>query len=199
MKLFFLDVETSGLDAVENDIIHMAGEFDGEEFSFKCNVLQPEKITKEALDVNGFTREQIASYDSPRNVFLKLQRMLDKKINKFDPLDKAMIIAHNASFDKEFLYQFWDKHVDRKSDGKPVVYFGNYFFSSYICTMSLYAYAFSIGKMKNCGKFKLSILCEKNGIKLANAHNAVDDVMATKELYYKIKEALEGVVEIPNF
>lgn len=83
MKIIWFDTETTGLDSKENDIISLSGylEIDRkivETFDYKMKPFNMKNISKEALDVNGFTLEQLESFPSP----LVAKKDLEKKVKK---------------------------------------------------------------------------------------------------------------------
>ena len=94
MKLFFLDLETTGVNPGRNGIHQMSGMvvIDGvekETFNFNVRPNPKSVIEKQALDVAGVTEEQVLSYPPMEQVYRKkLIPMLDKYIDRFNKLDK---------------------------------------------------------------------------------------------------------------
>ncbi len=86
MKHLFLDLETTGLDPHKNGVIHLAGTVENrvrrdvivEKFDITCNVYPDDVIEDEALERNGRTRKEIASFQPPHNAYLKFQEILGR-------------------------------------------------------------------------------------------------------------------------
>ena len=108
MKVNHFDTETTGLDAVKNDIIQIAGiiEIDGEvmeEFHFKCQPHSYENISPQALKINGYTVEQLKTFEDPHVIHKKLVDIFSKYIDKYDREDKFYPAGQNIRFDMGFL------------------------------------------------------------------------------------------------
>lgn len=182
-KIWYFDVETTGLDAYRNDIIQLAGiiEIDGkieDEFEIKIKPIDPNRVDESALKVNGITREQLDSdeYILPRTAYSQLCKTLEYFVDKFDRNDKFIPCGYNVDFDLRFLEQFFRKNgdnffgsfVDRKTSKDP---------------FPVLRYLKSLGSpaLKNAESLKLAEVCRVFGIELT-AHNAKSDIRATREL-----------------
>jgi DNA polymerase-3 subunit epsilon len=185
MKLCFLDIETTGARPVELfAIIQIAGVICGRDekgalteidsFDFTCAPYPKDQVDLEALEVNGRTFEQILAYDAPKSVHAKLTAVLGKHVDKFDPKDKLFLVAYNASFDTDHLRAWFTKARDS--------YFGSWFWTPSIDVMTLSAHHL-MRERRRLDNFKLGTVCSYLGIELANAHNALADVRATKAVY----------------
>jgi DNA polymerase-3 subunit epsilon len=184
MKLFFFDVETTGLFFNQNGIHQLSGEIviDGvtkETFDFKIRPLEKHVIEEAALNVACVTKEQIMSYPENRIVFNQINKMLDKYVNRFDKADKMYLVGfNNTHFDDDFLRQFF---IDNGNN-----YFGSYFFSNALDVMTL-ATPHLMGERPNMPNFKLSTVASQLGIKIEEEklHDASYDIYLTKEIYTK--------------
>ena len=110
IKLLYFDTETTGIDPIINDIIQISGIVEindevKEEFNFKVQPHSYENISKEALEVNGITIEQMKEYPTPQEVLSKLIKIFDKYVFKFNKADKFFPVGHNIRFDVDFLFQ----------------------------------------------------------------------------------------------
>ena len=113
MLKVFIDTETTGLDPKKHGIIAMSYIIEDEE----GNILEEDLITintfkyrakyaPEALEVNGYTVEQIQSFQSPKEAL----DIFDKALCKHSKGEKYIIAAYNAKFDKEMLEALYE-HV----------------------------------------------------------------------------------------
>ena len=76
MKIIFIDTETTGLNSQKHDIIQLAGLVveDGkviDSFNYKCQPVNWTDISPQALQVNNTTYEQLHSYETPKESFVK--------------------------------------------------------------------------------------------------------------------------------
>jgi len=189
MKFFWVDTETTGLDPVKNGIIQIAGMMyvDGkkvESFNLKCKPHPDDEIEDEALKKNNTTREEIEAYPDPSDVYYELDDMLGKHVNRFDKMDKFFAAGKNVRFDLNFLHQFFLKN------GKPHPKqdcMGNPFFFSYVNSATFevesLAMLYELKKGKKLfSSYKLQALCDAMDVPLINAHDALADIQATRNL-----------------
>ena len=180
-KIFWFDVETSGLSEYKNCILSLACiiEIDGKIVDKSDYRLRPHKaaeIDPKALAVNGFTPECIATFPDQFDTFRDLMDTLESHVDKYDKLDKFVLAGYNVPFDERFLRQFFLLNGQR--------YFGSYFTYPKINVPDLLVPLWLSGELKT-PDFKLSTICSHFGIEL-NAHDAMSDIMATRELYYRL-------------
>jgi DNA polymerase III subunit epsilon len=177
MKTLYFDVETTGLDPVKNDIIQIAGliEVDGEvkeNFNFKMQPFSYENISEAAIATHGVTVEDMKNYDRPHDIYQKIVMIFNKYIDKFDRNDKFIVCGYNVRFDIDFLNQFFKKN-------------GNDFLFSYFGSVKdpfpVVSYLKCMGKI-NPGDLKLGTIANLFKIELENAHDALADVLATREI-----------------
>jgi len=117
MKVLYFDTETTGLSPWKNDVVQIAGiiEIDGkieDAFEFKCQPHSYENIQQKALDTNGFTIEQLRTFQSPQLVKMLITDIFDKYINKRDKEDKFYPAGQNVQFDIDMMRQFFRKAGD---------------------------------------------------------------------------------------
>lgn len=187
MKIIYYDTETSGLDPIQNDILTLAGiiEIDGEvkeEFYLEMQPFNYENISKEALEVNGLTLEQIKTFQTPQEAHKKLLSIFSKYINKYNKLDKLTAIGHNIGFDIRFLDSLFRKCGDK--------YFGSWIDYHYIDTMAILN-LLKFKKAIQIENVKLVTAAKHFGVELTEAHNAMADIKATRELFQKLVERIE--------
>lgn len=174
-KLFFYDLETTGVKYWKNGIHQISGAIviDGEiaeRFDFKVRPFDTCTIEDSALDVAGVTREQVLSYESMISVYTKLLRMLSKYVVKFNKKDKFHLVGYNnAAFDNHFFRAFFVQNNDQ--------YFGSWFWSDSIDVMVLASHKFK-DKRSTLSDFKQATVAAACGINVDpdKLHDAIYDI-----------------------
>lgn len=187
-KILWIDVETTGLDPILQDIYSLAYiididgkvEEEGELLIRPYNFLT---IDNEALKVGGTTVEELEKVDyTISDAVIDLKRVWGKYIDKFDKSDKFVVGGYYVRFDCDFLRSMFKKAGDRYGIG------------SWCFTPLLEVSAFVAEQVTKVGlrlpNFKLATVCERYGIEF-EAHNALEDVRAARQLYYTLSEIKE--------
>lgn len=185
MKLFFYDLETTGVTPRKHGIHQISGliDIDGEVkeiFDFKVRPHPDAIIDEEALRIAGVTREQIKSYPPMQVVFAQLSIILSKYVNKYDPKDKFFSVGFNIlAFDNQHLRVWFEQNAD--------MYFGSWFWSDSHDVFALASKKLAPYRhlMEN---FKLKTVCKQMGIEVdeTRLHDAAYDMDLTRQLYYKL-------------
>lgn len=180
MKLLFLDTETTGLDKEKNAVVQISGivEVDGvvqEEFNLFCAPFPGQTYTESALKITGKTVDEIKAYPNPKETYKQFVTILDKYVDRFNKLDKFYMVGQNTKFDYDFLTSWF------KLNGNNYFYgYVNYYLIDLIQATAMFTIA-GILKLKD---MKLATVAEHFGVKL-EAHNAINDIRATREVFYK--------------
>jgi DNA polymerase III subunit epsilon len=175
-KIFWFDVETTGLDPVKNDIIQLACaiEVDGvivDKSQWFCQPKDYSAIDESALQVNGLTTEELKLFPMPFEVYADLISFLEKHCDKYNKEDKMCLGGFNVQFDIDFLRNFFKKNNDE--------FFGSWFNHKVIDPMNMLRYLDFYGIFNlNPENYKLSTICKMMGIPI-NAHDAMSDIEAT--------------------
>lgn len=185
-KVFYFDVETTGLDAKKQDIIQLAYliEIDDkviEEGNYELQPFNYATIEPKALEISKRTVEDLKTYSQPKEIYFKLIKTLDKYVDKYNKKDKFIPAGYNVNFDLQFLREFWFKNNNK--------YFGAYFdyhILDPITTLYLLAYKGLI-KVKD---YHLKTICEYFKIPI-EAHDALSDIKATREVIRKVMEHIQ--------
>lgn len=171
MKYLFIDTETTGLIAGVHSVIQIGCVIDDEEYTFNMQPFDGAVIDDKALAVNKLTREKLAEFDPYPKGVDKFLGLLDAKVNKFDKSDKLFFVGYNTPFDEGFI---------RKMIGK---YFGSYFWWPSIDVAVLAAHHLR-DKRHTLPNFKLNSVYQfLRGVEIQDAHDALADIKATKEIY----------------
>jgi len=96
-----IDIEASGLDYKESSILAIGAlDLNNPTFRFygECRIFEGAKISDEALQVNGFSREEIVDLKKPTEgelvrAFLEWSQHIENRI----------LVGQNISFDRDFL------------------------------------------------------------------------------------------------
>ena len=188
LKILWLDVETTGLNPKENDIVQIAGIVDidtipGEEFNYFMQPFSFENISHEALNINGFTIDQLRTFEEPINVYRKLISIFEQFVDKFDRNDKMFIAGQNPGFDRDFLKEWFVKNDDK--------YFGSWFDYHIVdlCAFSLAFHIKGIIDLHNPKTGRISVrltnVANAFGLEQKTPHNALDDIRLTREIFYE--------------
>ena len=186
-KVFWFDTETTGLDSKEAAIVSLAyiiedkGKIqDKGTIYFRPHVNA--EISEKALEINGFTREQIEGFPEAKVGYKKLLGILGRYVKKYDKLDKFIMAGYNVSFDDGFLRELFKRERD--------IYYGSWFYSSNFDVRSKVA-EYVMYRELAIKNFKLVSVCEHFGIEF-KAHDALEDIVATRTLYYFLNQGIFG-------
>lgn len=170
MNYIWLDVETTGLDQIKNDIIQIGcvvtinGEIKGT-FNEYCQPINKDNIDDTALAINGITRSQIETFQSSKAMMGKFLDFMSKYDGKF------VIAGYNVAFDRKFISAFFTKMGREKE-------FFNFFAPDIHDT---HVRAKAIKKELNTQNLKLETLANHFGVEI-KAHDAMSDILATIEV-----------------
>lgn len=187
MKIFYYDLETTGVDHKEHGIHQISGmiEVDGkvmEEFNYHVRPHPGCKVSKKALDIGGVTVEDIANYPQMLEMHAALTKMTAKYVNKFDNTDKFYLCGYNnASFDNRFLVEWFKRCNDR-------------WFFSWFRPESLDVMVLAADHLKEVRhtmeNFKLGTVAKFMGVEVEDEklHDGLYDVKLTREIYRIIQK-----------
>lgn len=185
-KILWIDTETTGLSPVIHSMIQIAGiiDIDGKEverFNFRSQPHSDFEIDDYALRVNKSTRDEIFSYPPMVETHNNLIKTFEKYINKYDKTDKFIVAGQNIKFDMDILSHFFMRLND--------TYLGSWIdFKNRIDLYDI-TNALKVMKFIEVETVSLEPLCKYFGITY-NAHDAMDDIAATREIYYIAKKNL---------
>lgn len=181
MILLYIDTETTGLDTATCSIWQLSGYISdtatgaSDSFDYKMHPYRNEIISEEAAAKTGATQEELDSYPSQSEVFSNFTTLLSKYVDLEDWNQRVIPVGYNVSFDLDFLKSWFTFNNSTTLFSKNIYFPG-------IDVMYLAAY-YLLGERSKMRNFQLSTVYEKLiGKPLSNAHNAMADIDATKEL-----------------
>lgn len=183
LKLAFIDTETTGVDPKVNDIWQLGVilDIDGQEVArelFECKPFNMAAVSPEALAVSGVTMEYLEKLQQPYQMFYSLRNLLSKYVNKYDKNDNFKIVAFNTPFDKDFLYNFFSKCGDS--------YFHSLFAKPFVDLLNFFRIPYCLEQFNPMpANLKLQTLTEYFSITHDQAHNALSDASAVRDIWYK--------------
>lgn len=189
MKVFWLDIETGGLDPQKNPILQLAYvvEIDGkraESGDLRSCGFPGAEIDDKALEVNGLDRKRIAKCIPERGLYAKLIHILGRYVDRYKRADKFVIGGYNVSFDVSFLQAMFKRQGDK--------YFGAWFAFQFIDPSSIVRFVQYAGAMDEFARMKLVDLAKHFEVDRPDAHDALADIEMTIEVVTKMKELLHG-------
>lgn len=182
-KIFWFDTETTGVDSYKCDIVQLAYiiEIDGVDIATGSIRMRPHegaRVDAKALEVNGLTEEAIWAEQPQSDGIALLLKVMGQHIDKHEPKDKFVQAGYNIGFDDKFLRSAFNKLGNK--------YYGSWFFWPKLDVSTAVA-QWVLRTGERPPNYKLSTLCAHFDIPL-DAHDAVNDIKATRELAHKLLE-----------
>ena len=191
-KFLWCDVETGGLDPKVNCVHQVAGQIivKGqmmEEFNLQFQFHPNAVVEQEALAVSNLTKNEVESRDmSSLDAYHIFNSILCTHVNKFDRNDKFIFCAYNANFDAQFLNEWFNRHGNKYFFG--LCHGGAYFDPLNLALLAEMAAGRKLFKPNR----KLGTVAKELGVKLDNAHDALADIQATREVGKRLWEIIRG-------
>ena len=189
MILLYLDTETTGLDVSTCSIWQLSGYIGDtakgtiESFDYKLHPYRGETITEEAIAKTGVTQEELDTYPPQSEAFTSFLSLISKYVDLEDWNQRVIPVGYNVSFDLDFLRAWFTYNNSASLFSKNVFFPG-------IDVMYLASY-YLLGERSKMRNFQLSTVYERLLNKpLSNAHNAMADIDATREILNVIVKGL---------
>jgi CRISPR-associated protein Cas2 len=193
---YVADIETTGLDSHEHDIIELSlrrigDDSDNGQKTWCFKPLTPETIDSTSLKINGHkledllhkTKEGRERYLDPASTLVNIENWLAED---GVPAEKRFLIGQNIAFDKERLQVFWSKC--NSDDSFP---FGRRLIDTMIIELFM-----DYCKGQFAEGYSLNSLVKKYGVKNEKAHTAAADVKATAEVFDKQVELMQKLIKL---
>lgn len=188
-KVLWLDTETTGLDAIKQDVIQIAYlvEIDGEvveEQEFKCQPFNWAGIQDRALEVHGYTRDNLKTFEAASIIKCRMDASLERYIEKFNKDDKFTLAGYNVQFDYRFMKEWYAKCGDKYWGS-----FVNYKMYDGYPLFQAYANAANL----DLPNHKLTTAAAHFGFKFG-AHDALEDIRVTRQVVKALERIfLDGI------
>ena len=184
-RIAWIDTETTGLNPASNAVVQIAVliEQDGEIIEKAEVKMRPHvgaMINDKALHTNRRTIEEISKWPSPPEGKYKFRKVLEKYVHPRNSEDKFFIAGYNISFDVNMLNSFFKQCGDD--------YCMSFFYSCFIDVRTTVGEHFLSSDIV-LPNYKLKTVCSHFGIQF-KAHDAMEDIKATRDLYYELKNAV---------
>ena len=179
----FIDLETAGLDYKRNGIVDISYIIEDEHKDYaevargtiKINPLYKTSISKRAMEINGYTIEQVKQFDLLDVGIKTLHKIL---VSSIPDGDKYNVVAYNQDFDKNFLIEAYNLILPRA--------FGKIMSYKWICPYQVIIWKSHLGLI-DLPDHKLQTVCNVLGIPI-EAHKSDSDIEATRILYHKLRK-----------
>jgi DNA polymerase III epsilon subunit-like protein len=181
-SLFLADCETTGLDAIKNDVIELSlyRLSDNTQKTWCIKPINLNNIDQDALRINHHKLEDIThqtaygreTYLDPNKVIVEIENWVaDDNV----PTTNRVLVGANTGFDKGFLDQLWTKC--NSSDTLP---FGR----RYLDVQQI-EFFLNLCQDNMLDSYSLSSLVKKYGLTNTKSHTAAADTVVTKDVFLK--------------
>jgi DNA polymerase III alpha subunit (gram-positive type) len=184
IKRLWIDFETTGLDPAECGLTQLAYIIEDHEGKildmgdFNIKPFEGAEISRKALEVTGKTYEEIFEYEEEGIVLDLFLEVLTKHINPLSRDENFTIAGYNVQFDMRFLDEWMQRH------NKKFFSYFNYHTVDPLAIMRILRFE----EETNLPSLKLSSVYKAIFEKDFDAHNAIADILATKDIYYYLLE-----------
>lgn len=184
----WLDTETTGLETTDASAFELAfilvqnGVVICERDFYLNPLSETIKYNEDAGKIHGYTEEQIKAFPPEKEQVLKIADFLQSSVNLFkldgSRTEKLVIAGYNVEFDKKHLKALLARNGFNYDD---------YF----IDTADVFEQVKRAGIQKALPYLpdrKLGTVAKHLGVNLENAHNALADIRATREVAKKLQQ-----------
>ncbi len=189
MNYFVIDFETGGLDCEKHAITEIGIVVIDSE---KLQTLHQYQSYIYPYD-KAYDQQALTATNIPMSLLKTKGKDAKEVCGEFEQImskytarsfkDKLIWVGHNPLFDigfaNVFLNDFSKNTLEKYFTGKL---FGEYFIPTHFDTMSLGRAKWNRSTIPS-GSYTLSNICQKAGIDLSDAHSALNDTMATKDIF----------------
>lgn len=187
MRFLWVDTETTGIDPAESGIFEFAAiaVIDGEvicERDYYCNPLSETiKYSEEAGRIHGVPEEKIRTFmpekDMAETLDILFRALMKRPSKNGSTGEKLIFVGYNSEFDWNHTKSTMERYGYKMDD----------YFSQRACVFEQVKKGGQMKVVPYLENRKLGTLCKAFDIDLSNAHNALADITATRELATKLQ------------
>lgn len=192
MKFFWCDTETTGIETTDSAAFQIACIYRNgtktAERVFNLNPLEGDiKYNEEAGKIHGISEEEIKSYEPAKEMMSKFVSFLTECLHDFNgsPEEKMFFSGYNCTFDWKHIEALLQRYTNSKMEDFFVPQMADVFIQA---KKGRYA-----GKV-NTENLKLGTVCKAFNVTLDNAHNALADIRATRDLGIALQKSGIGLL-----
>lgn len=182
MRIMWIDTETTGLEVTDSSVF-MIGAIVTEngvvlcEKTFFLNPLSETiKYHESAGAVHGYSEEDIKSFPAEKTAVVDIAKFFERARELWRPdgskSEKMVIAGYNVTFDIKHLQTLFERNGLKLED-----YFSGVIADVYLQVQKAMGNALPVLKNK-----KLVTVADYLGVDLTNAHDAMADIRATREV-----------------
>jgi len=178
MNVMWCDTETTGIEVEDSGAFEIAlllavdGEIKEEKRFFLNPLTEKIKYGEEAGRIHGVSEEKIRSFESFNVVIPRIVAFITLGIARFCPNQKLVFAGYNCNFDWKHLKALFERCNYKIDD----------YFDKQYDVFELVKKA-SYKKLTPClENLKLETVCKSLGVELSNAHTAIADIKATRNV-----------------
>lgn len=189
MRFLWLDTETTGLETTDSSAFELAfilvqnGVVICERDFFLNPLSETIKYHEEAGKIHGYTEDQIKSFPPEKEQMPKIAEFLKNAVELFKPdgsrTEKLVISGYNVGFDIKHLKALLERNGFNYDD---------YFVSDIADVFEQVKKAGFQKALPFLPDRKLGTVAKHLGVELENAHNALSDIKATREVAKKLQQ-----------
>lgn len=186
MRFLWIDTETTGVDPEKHAVIELGAIFvvDGKEKGERDFFMNPLNDTflfnAEAAAVNGYSEEKIKSFPSEKEIAPNIIRFFSDCLRNYksdgSDSEKVYFTGYNAGFDYSMVKALLERHGVKMED----------YFCGIVDVYAQAKKARDMGVLNGLPNLKLTTITKSLGVKHENAHTALDDIRATRNVAMKL-------------
>lgn len=186
MRFLWIDTETTGTDPEKHAIIELAAIFivDGKENGERDFFMNPLNETflfnEESAAINGYSEEKIKSFTAENKIAPNIISFFDECFRNYrsdgTENEKCRFAGYNAGFDYSMVKALLERHGAKMED----------YFCGIVDVYAQAKKARAMGILSGLPNLKLTTITKSLAIAHENAHTALDDVRATREVAMKL-------------
>lgn len=177
--IIWIDTETTGTDTERCAIVQLAAliEVDGGIVSTFSTLINPEDalIQVGAFETNGLSLDALRASPTQIQALSSFINFCRPWGSRYDKRQRFIPAGWNVRFDLDILKASFERHFDKFTFWWHLQY-------NPIDAMPFVISEWRLGRYGDMPDCRLSSVCERHGIKIEKAHDALADIRATRDL-----------------